>query len=219
MIPKNYTYLSINYQRIWEYYLLSLLGMFVAFMIGDSCIKLMSQLSETPIPRRVELEPFLRDKGIVWYFIILVIWTPIFEELMFRFWLLGGQYRVKVSAAVVLTIFALKWFEIPFSTFYIISIPTIFLIYGLSQFVKLPVTTIARHPRAMLFISTIIFALLHLSNYNINDSNWFIQFPLIFPQFFSGWLFGYLRMKHGFIYCIALHAMDNFTHFIAMVLF
>ena len=53
------------------------------------------------------------------------------------------------------------------------------------------------------------FGLAHLSNYE-NISNYLFAVPLVTSQIISGYVLGFVRMKLGFGYGVALHSAWNF---------
>lgn len=56
----------------------------------------------------------------------------------------------------------------------------------------------------------IVFALIHLSNYNNNSILFFVLAPIIvFSQFFGGLTLGYIRLKLGFIWGVLQHSLFN----------
>jgi membrane protease YdiL (CAAX protease family) len=54
------------------------------------------------------------------------------------------------------------------------------------------------------------FGLVHLSNYD-NISNYLFAVPLVTSQIVSGYVLGFVRMKLGFGYSVALHSAWNFV--------
>jgi hypothetical protein len=56
----------------------------------------------------------------------------------------------------------------------------------------------------------ISFGLIHLSNYT-GITNYLFALPLVTSQFISGYILGFVRMKLGFGYGVALHSAWNFV--------
>lgn len=54
------------------------------------------------------------------------------------------------------------------------------------------------------------FGLMHLTNYT-GISNYLFAVPLVSSQIVSGYVLGFVRMKFGFGYSVALHAAWNFV--------
>ncbi|KAB1160601.1 CPBP family intramembrane metalloprotease [Tenacibaculum aiptasiae] len=60
-----------------------------------------------------------------------------------------------------------------------------------------------------------MFTLIHIGNIKI-IYNIFLIPLLILPQFISGTIMGYLRIKYGFVFSVLFHMLNNF---ISMVIF
>jgi len=66
----------------------------------------------------------------------------------------------------------------------------------------------------------IVFALIHLANYNNNSVIFFILAPIIiFSQFVGGLTLGYIRLKLGFIWGVLQHSLFNCIIFVIGFLF
>lgn len=60
-----------------------------------------------------------------------------------------------------------------------------------------------------LYLFCTIFALLHLTNYQINSDH-ILYIPFILKiQIFAGFILSYIRLKYGFWYGVMLHSMGN----------
>ncbi len=57
--------------------------------------------------------------------------------------------------------------------------------------------------------SAIGFALLHLFNFQIGQGSAIVLLLLVLPQYLSGLVMGWLRVRQGFGACLALHALFN----------
>lgn len=73
------------------------------------------------------------------------------------------------------------------------------------------------HFKLIFYLSLIVFALIHVSNFEINPKL-FIAAPLVtLPQLAGGFMFGYVRLKYGIVYAILLHGANNFLPFLVHV--
>jgi len=61
----------------------------------------------------------------------------------------------------------------------------------------------------LFYASTLLFAGLHLYNFNLQQVPWMIWPLLVIPQCFTGLALGWLRVRHGIGASIALHALFN----------
>jgi hypothetical protein len=75
------------------------------------------------------------------------------------------------------------------------------------------------HYKSVFYISAIIFALVHLANFdNISETLLFIPI-LVAPQLIAGLFAGYLRVKFGLLWGFFLHALHNLILISSAILF
>jgi len=149
-------------------------------------------------------------------YLMLVVFTPIVEEAIFRGVLHYSRWGVSfiVSVLLVIITYLAKVSEL-------ISIHTIGFVYfacivlfPVFYFVTKPFdyalkTFWARNFKYIFHFIAISFGLVHLSNYS-NINNYLFAVPLVTSQIISGYVLGFIRMKLGFGYCVALHSAWNF---------
>lgn len=146
---------------------------------------------------------------------LIVIAAPLLEEFFFRGWLsgrpgavasvlviLGGSMVAGVMMAPEAPPSRQAWAAI---------VAVLTLIAGVVLAVAL------RHRRAMrwfqrlfplfFWLSTASFALVHLLNYT--EGALAVLLPLVLPQFISGSIFGYARVRYGLWSGILLHMLHN----------
>lgn len=76
------------------------------------------------------------------------------------------------------------------------------------------------HFRAFFYLSAILFALMHLTNFSNTNILFYILAPLIvLPQFIGGLTLGYTRLKLGFFWGVLQHGLYNFILFSVVLLF
>ncbi len=69
-----------------------------------------------------------------------------------------------------------------------------------------------KHLRVIVYLFSVVFGLVHLSNYQNVDAVFFLLAPLIIgPQLFAGFIFSFLRLRLGFIWAILGHFLHNFS--------
>lgn len=66
---------------------------------------------------------------------------------------------------------------------------------------------------------TILFALIHFSNFSYSASNLLFAPILVLPQFIGGFFMGFIRIKQGFIWSFFLHALHNAIFILPVLLF
>jgi membrane protease YdiL (CAAX protease family) len=145
-----------------------------------------------------------------------VLLAPLGEELVFRSWLSG---RPAIIAFVLLALLGLGAL-LPASML-VEDAPARLALSGLGLAIGLIGAPLAawlllRRRVPPLFVrvfpllfwaSTLGFALVHLGNYA--EGSLAILLPLVLPQFALGTMLGYLRVHHGLVPAIALHASHN----------
>lgn len=67
----------------------------------------------------------------------------------------------------------------------------------------------AQHFGWVFYISTVLFAALHLYNFSFAQSQWWLVPMLILPQFMTGLVLAWLRTRRGIGASIVLHAVFN----------
>jgi hypothetical protein len=70
----------------------------------------------------------------------------------------------------------------------------------------------------VLYISTIAFGLVHISNFELTTQVLLLSPLLVAPQISIGFLLGYIRVKFGLFWSIALHASYNMVLTIPLLL-
>lgn len=141
-----------------------------------------------------------------------LLWAPLVEEMAFRF----GLRRLR-----------LLWWALP------LSVTAMFLgpqaisvaLLGLAILpVCIPARPAARLARAtpwawrrawrqlfpVLFHgSSVAFAALHLYNFNLHHTPWWLLPLLVLPQWFTGMVLGWLRVRRGIGAAVLLHGLFN----------
>ncbi len=59
------------------------------------------------------------------------------------------------------------------------------------------------------YLSAVIFALIHITNYESNSTIIYLVPLLVLPQFISGLFFGYLRVRYNFVLAYLMHVLHN----------
>lgn len=145
----------------------------------------------------------------------LVIGAPIVEEAIFRGALIYNRWSVSFIVSVLLGVityltkvnelitlhigFVYLACIILFPVFYIVTKPFNDVFKALW----------AKNFKYIFHIIAISFGLMHLTNYT-GISNYLFALPLVTSQIISGYVLGFVRMKFGFGYSVALHSAWNF---------
>jgi len=146
-----------------------------------------------------------------------VILAPIVEEVIFRSWL-GGRRACVLGLPILISLFAVAAAVIadvsPMVTFAIAAGLSVLVLALARQLNALPPAA-QKDARWRLFPiafygSTVLFALLHLSNYQDGLSSP-IMLLAVLPQALVGLILGYVRMRFGLVQAIIFHALYNFV--------
>ncbi|WKB81175.1 CPBP family intramembrane metalloprotease [Cellulophaga lytica] len=70
-----------------------------------------------------------------------------------------------------------------------------------------------------LYVSILLFGAVHITNFEITPMALLLSPFLVAPQLVLGTFAGYIRVKFGLIWSIALHACHNFILFLPLALF
>ena len=148
-------------------------------------------------------------------YIALVMIAPLMEEAIFR----GALHYSRGTIAFVVSfmvmfiikitgVFELIHWDIGFVYLACIAlIPVIF--YAIKPFNEFLHNFWATHFKYIFHLVAISFGLIHLTNYS-GISNYLFAIPLVTAQLISGYILGFVRMKLGFGYGVALHTAWNF---------
>lgn len=158
---------------------------------------------------------------------LAVILAPLLEELIFRFHL-----RYSVLCLVFLTFVGLGYLGIIFSSIYpelLTDIPTstaalienplviaigfisVFLLSGIIYLIsrRLNRKSLSAFYPFVFYLTASVFALVHISNFQLPPERWFIAPLLVIPQFILACYLGYVRVRNHIGYSIFIHAFNN----------
>ncbi len=147
-------------------------------------------------------------------FFVIAMLVPFIEELLFRSWLgfrLGILILLPVAIITILMVVMQKTNGLHF----LLVVPTLIAIWFYCVSVwrerlnheKLD-RLIGRFFPIVFWFTASIFGLIHLSNFSAEDAG-FLAFLKVLPQTVSGFVFGYSRMRFGFLTCVGLHSAHN----------
>ncbi len=148
-------------------------------------------------------------------FFVLVVMAPLMEETLFRGWLRAKPAGLMVALCVIgwvatlYTMMAVDWFDGDRKLSVMIASLGwlglgIYFVHSVIDHNKTP-ELVRRYFAWLFWISTSVFALAHVSNY---DEMW-LAVPMTVPQFASGAILGFVRMHYGLRASISMHALYN----------
>lgn len=168
------------------------------------------------------------------FFIMACIYAPLREEGIFRIWLKTTKINISIGASLITTFLVdivlgffislnflpslkdqfddAKWFY--FILLELAIFAGLFLIFYYIVFEKKAkvekVKKITKQNFGKLFyITALVFALAHITNYTNIKGIWFLIPLLVSPQLVGGLSFGYIRAKFGIIWSILAHFVNN----------
>lgn len=140
-----------------------------------------------------------------------VFGAPILEEIIFRSWLNWTKRNIYILIATFFLLVGLSFFRHKFQHIYImlfLMLLVVILTYLLKNIKVKPF--INKHFKYFYWGSSIIFGLVHASNYSGNI--WYLigfSFILGSPQIIGGFILCYIRMNNGLRYSILFHILVN----------
>jgi len=153
-----------------------------------------------------DLQQFLNDYGVFNFFITSTFLAPLYEELIFRSWhifnfkkLLPQNYN-KEEIKLIRPLFGFNFLNKPNFNY-----------QDLFRFLGYPI----------ILISSVLFSLVHISNYSSSLSDLFIfliVFLLVIPQLIFGFFFAYIRNRYNLFMAWFWHGMHNFIQSLQILL-
>ncbi len=167
------------------------------------------------------------EVSVVTFLLMILVWAPISEEIAFRFGLRFSPFRLGTQITGLI-FFSLLHFEVDLIPQFIfedigswgeILVLGSFFVFGVIlisiflniHLVKKRVERVFRKYFAFIFyILAIIFAILHMGNYQDNWLElWYLAPLLVMPQFLLALIASFLRMYYGFIWAVIVHGLNN----------
>jgi membrane protease YdiL (CAAX protease family) len=188
-------------------YLVSLL---ILGLINFLNITIVQAFLTLPIDETLTVPASLKEH--LWiYFILIVILSPIIEEVIFRLSLVFDPIYFALSTS---TLIAVIIYKVSNSILFIISFFLLFFIINrLALIFRLGFLLFwKKNTKYIFYLFSLLFGLVHISNYQFFEvSQYFIVPILIFPQLAIGFLLSFTRLyyENGFFVCILFHILMN----------
>lgn len=159
---------------------------------------------------------FINNRHPLVIILLAIILGPLSEEITFRLGLKFSRFKISLSLAFLLMFIGGILTPSLFSTLTLVTYVLTYLVLFLILFIVLRFIKKDRilnfyqtYFGIIFYLSSIIFALGHIQNYTNISKVWLILPLLIFPQLLAGIVFGYIRVKFGFLYSTAMHMAYN----------
>ena len=153
------------------------------------------------------------------YLFMTIIYLPVYEELAFRLGLKYRPFYIVLSLALISSVLVkiIVGALLPSDFYFVwdISASALFvLIYHCILIKRIKAARLkdfySRHLNTIVWLSCLIFALIHLNNFVLSGPN---EIPALLVTelsfLFSALIFAYLRMKNGIMWAIAAHILNN----------
>jgi len=148
--------------------------------------------------------------------LMLIIMIPIIEEFSMRgVFVVHNKLNITLwtlcLTAILFTFISQPWILIPLLVGLIILS---LLLYFNLEFRRTFNCFISKYFLFFLCLTSIVFGLLHLSNYPILDTHTVLK---VLPRVLGGFYLGYIANKYGIKYSILMHCINNTIPFIMVV--
>lgn len=146
--------------------------------------------------------------------LLIIVLIPIIEEFVYRFHLKYRRWVINIYLPIALILtcsFLISISSSPISicvTFVSLIILIFYIIFNqkITNYIE---RIWIRKFNLVFYITTLLFALIHITNYELSLTVILLTPILILPQFIGGYFIGYLRIKSGFIWGVTLHMASN----------
>ena len=167
----------------------------------------------------------IKNNGITIIVVGLILVGPFIEELIFRL-----PLRYKKANFIPLTIVIIFFtgtllfkklhlsLALSIPLFVVFTAFSIFFIFNQRMAEDRDKFLSSNYPY-FFYSLTILFALIHISNFSYSVSLLLFAPIIVLPQFVAGFLFGFIRIKQGFIWGFFLHALHNAIFILPVLLF
>lgn len=165
------------------------------------------------------LDDLRSNQSSVYIFFIAVIFAPLSEECMFRLWLKFSSLKFTFSLLLILGAVGFKLSKSGFPDFQgadyaipLVVMVVLLLVYFTLERMKASIEKFwIKNFRWLYYSSVLLFGAVHISNFSFAEIDLWVWPILILPQLISGFFYGYVRVKHGFVYGVLMHFLHNLS--------
>jgi membrane protease YdiL (CAAX protease family) len=188
-------------------YLLSLLFIGLVSLINTTILRTFLTL---PIDETLSVPDNFKEH--LWdYFLLVVIFSPIMEEVIFRLSLIFDPIYLSLSLS---TLIALIVHKVSNGIISIVSFLLLFFLINRLFFIYKSwfLSFWNKYFQYIFYFLCILFGIVHISNYKCTEVyQYFITPLLVFPQFAIGIILSFTRVYYekGFLICIIIHILMN----------
>lgn len=161
---------------------------------------------------RWKVDEILSHYGLFRGTILITLLGPLVEETAFRLGLIPNRVAISISTGVLLFFLSGPVFFVDDLGKYSIRVFTSTVISIVSYAYSPSNLTyfFNKYYNSMIYLSSILFAALHIGNFNVVHKEVFFLYPFyVLPQFFMGLISSWLRIQQGFIWSVVFHILIN----------
>ncbi|WP_224999794.1 type II CAAX prenyl endopeptidase Rce1 family protein [Cesiribacter sp. SM1] len=160
------------------------------------------------------MEDIMKQFPFLVVFLLAAVLMPALEELTFRLWLLYRPIYFHVSLWLIAFFLSTALTQAGFpllgyGVFGVAALITILLLTFKDAAQQLLVSLYTNYYSLLFYGAAVIFALVHLINFQVSGRILLLAPLLVLPQLLLGLILGYTRVRLGLIWAIALHGVYN----------
>lgn len=185
-------------------------GIFLIFILGYVSQFALDFVNYSPEDHLLNRQ--IEEVGLLFTFISVTIFAPIFEEIIFR----GYFTRSKVVYIFSSVLLAIYLFFIAGYLLAIFILLLLLIIFFIPE--KYKENIISKCIVKLIYvISILFFGYIHIGNFANLNENFIINFIIILPQACIGFILLYIRLVNGLRFSIVFHSIYNFILFIPLI--
>lgn len=152
--------------------------------------------------------------------ILGVVLIPPLEEITFRLWLRVNRSTLFAVAFLILFIGLILLPMSQLGAVLLMALSVVILVLTLMGYEEDIERLVARRFGLFFYGSTVLFALMHITNFTPLNAQTLLLAPLlVMPQFIVGTMLGYTRVRYGIGYAILFHVLVNAVLFALIAYF
>lgn len=160
------------------------------------------------------MEDVMKELPFIALILLAAVVVPAIEEFAFRLWLVYKKAYFIISLWLISfflysVVFKLHYTFTAYAILAVATLITIFLLSFREATQSLLENLYTRYYGWFFYSATVLFAVMHLMNFKLNLHIVLLTPVLVLPQFLLGLVLGYIRVKQGIGWAIALHAIYN----------
>ncbi len=147
------------------------------------------------------------------------LFLPIVEETMFRLGLIFSPVNWAIAVGVICYyLISRSYFDVSISDLenHLLFRVGVSLLIGIVMFALFHLKRSrlmrfsGRNLRLLFYLSVVVFAAAHVSNFDTTTANFFDTLLIISPHLVGGIFLGFIRVKYGFLIGLGFHSVNNF---------